>query len=177
MPVFRTPIDALHGSQSFYDTLVEHLRGLAAAAKLSLHRLNDEGAHERFSGDTARTDLLLVFEGKALAAVEFRVFGSRHENTLDGYIDARAYQGTAGSADEGNLDSMAERLQAQLREGMPPVAVKAPEEPQLRELVWHINLRAPGQPANAWTGGPFDLDKIEAAFEVIVKTILGRAKG
>jgi hypothetical protein len=171
MPVFRCPPDARHGQLSFFDTLTSHLRELVAPVKISLHRLSKQSSDERYGEDCARTDLLLVFEGQAVAAVEFRAESSGRDAT---YCAVGAYEGVAGN--EGNLNSMAERLQAQLREGMPPVEEKAPEEPQLRELIWHINLRAPGQAPAAWTGGPFDIDKAEAAFEAIVKTILVRAK-
>ncbi len=173
MPVFRSPSDLgrLGHSTSFYDVLVEHLRGLASAAKLSLPRLDitsEEGM--RFS-EGRRADFLLVHEGKALAAVEIQAAGSTYMHDVANYIGVKAYAGAGG-----DLNSMAERLQAQLREGMPPTEEEKPVAPVLRELEWRMNLRVPGALTREWTGGPFDIDRVEAAFEVIVQVILERAK-
>lgn len=171
MPVFRCPSNSHFGSLSFFDTLIGHLRSLVEPVKISTHRLSKQSSDERFGEDRARADLLLVFEGQAVATIEFQVQSSGRDAE---YVALGAYEGVA--AGEGNLNSMADRLQAQLREGMPATEEKVPEEPALRELVWRISIRAPGREMVAWTGGPFDIYLVESAFETLVKIIVERTK-
>jgi hypothetical protein len=172
MPVFRLGSD--DGSmQSFAKILHRFLDTFAKSGGIELIDLSPNMA--RFQGAADQSDTLLARGGVPLAAVYIEV--KPVTERIDGYVDSPAYGGCAGGrpvAIKTIDDDLAQRLRAE----MPKIESEPPPAPEsgLIEMSWRILIRSSGMPTLGWQGGPFDTDKIEAAFNKLVDVVVAASK-
>lgn len=165
-----------HSATDFFDSLTSCLQTVVHAvdqmAQLKLSPTRTPLQESPPKGDTWADDTLLVYRGTPLLAVAIRVeHGSANQQ-----IRQHLAKGVVAPTAVGSIRaSVRERLQA--ADKVVETAPQPPAEPEpiMQELVWRIVLRMPPLPGlttpknqeKVFTGGPFDFDTIEAAFDAI----------
>lgn len=181
MPVFRIRSDGSQMiMQPFFNVLTDFLYTLVKSGQLDMMDLarqeepnQDKQYHSR---EKWSKDVLLVRLGIPLAAVRIEVHSSGDVATVNGYVTSPSYIG-AGAL-PASIDDVNSDLAARMRAEMPAIEKKAPkEEPEIMsEMRWVVVIRSQSAKPMKWEGGPFDIPKVEEAFDALVTMLVAATK-
>lgn len=176
MPVYRIE----SAGRSLFEALLNYLASIAKGADVTLHILdftrpeNDNPLATYGPQRIWQKDQLLVREGKPLLAVAIGYTPALEK--IEGYEDAPAYAGSGTPVKDANLADMTVDLLKRVKNELTPTKEDKKPEPVLIEASWSVTIRGPGIARKTWTGSPFDVDTLTAAFNAVVDAIVLRAK-
>lgn len=141
---------------------------------------NGFGGHESW-----RRDVLLLKDGRPLAGVNM-VAQQSNFHVLGGYVEPPVYggdlAGAVGSLATGALDKLEEGLDTMRKSFSSRVEKEMPDAPKkeakipFTEMRWAILIRTPTLEPVVYEGGPFDLDKIDAAMNRLLDLLIEGSK-